>query len=263
MTLSLAQAMGLTDAELVHVRRGALLHDIGKMGVPDAILHKPGPLTDEEWIVMRKHPVYAYDLLSPIDYLRPALDIPYYHHEKWDGTGYPRGLVGEQIPFAARLFAVVDVADALLSDRPYRAGWTAERVRRHIASLSGSHFEPPVVAAFMQLGEPAALAARLFVDFLSSRLPDQGGNSRARSASMSAIMNGSGNTAEAPSPAPPVAPVFAIPRGYRVDRLTRLPAGAQADGGSSIAPRQRNRGCLLCRSPMWFTGDKERVGRGG
>ena len=116
--MRLAQAMGINEAELVQIRRGALLHDIGKMAIPDSILLKPGPLTDDEWEIMRRHPVYAYELLSPIAFLHPALDIPYCHHEKWDGTGYPRGLKGEQIPLAARIFAVVDVWDALRSDRP-------------------------------------------------------------------------------------------------------------------------------------------------
>lgn len=151
ITLRLAQAMGLENSELVHVRRGALLHDIGKMGIPDAILLKPGPLTDEEWVIMRKHPVYAYELLSPISFLKSSLDIPYCHHEKWDGTGYPRGLKGEQIPMAARIFAVVDVYDALTSNRPYRAAWSRERTLEHIGSLSGTHFDPEVVEAFLRL----------------------------------------------------------------------------------------------------------------
>jgi HD-GYP domain-containing protein (c-di-GMP phosphodiesterase class II)/nitrate/nitrite-specific signal transduction histidine kinase len=151
LTLRLARAMGVSDSELVHVRRGSLLHDIGKMGVPDSILLKPGPLTDEEWVLMRKHPVYAYDLLSPITFLRPALDIPYYHHEKWDGSGYPRALKGEQIPLHARIFAVVDVWDALRSDRPYSPAWPEERARAHIASLSGTHFDPNVVTKFLEL----------------------------------------------------------------------------------------------------------------
>jgi putative nucleotidyltransferase with HDIG domain len=151
MTIQLADAMGMDDAEIVHVRRGALLHDIGKIGVPDGILLKPGPLTDEEWVVMRSHPQLAYDMLAPISYLRPALDIPYCHHERWDGTGYPRGLKGEQIPLAARLFAVVDVWDALRSDRPYRTGWSEERTLEHIRSLAGSHFEPRAVDLFLQL----------------------------------------------------------------------------------------------------------------
>ena len=150
MTLRLARAMGLDEAELVHVRRGALLHDIGKMGIPDAILLKPGTLTDEEWQVMRRHPTYAYEMLSPIAFLRPALEIPYCHHEKWDGTGYPRGLKGEQIPLAARIFAAVDIWDALRSDRPYRKGWPEERVCEHIASLAGTHLDPAVVAAFLR-----------------------------------------------------------------------------------------------------------------
>ncbi len=151
MTVRLAHQVGMTEAELVHVRRGALLHDIGKMGIPDAILLKPGPLTDDEGVIMRQHPTYAFELLSPIAYLRPALDIPYCHHEKWDGTGYPRGLQGEQIPLAARLFAAVDVWDALRSDRPYRAAWPDEQVRQHIRSLAGTHLEPKAVEAFLAM----------------------------------------------------------------------------------------------------------------
>ncbi len=120
LTIKLARVMGIIEKDLVHVRRGALQHDIGKMGVPDSIIHKPGPLDEEEWVIIRQHPVYAYNFLSQIDYLKPALDIPYCHHEKWDGSGYPRGLKGEQIPLPARIFAVVDVWDALGSDRPYR-----------------------------------------------------------------------------------------------------------------------------------------------
>ncbi len=151
MTLRLAQAMGISKEEQVQIRRGALLHDIGKMGVPDGILLKPGKLTDEEWVIMKKHPTFAYELLSPIDYLHDALDIPYCHHEKWDGTGYPRGLQGEQIPLTARIFAIVDVWDALRSDRPYRAAWSVEKVSEHIKSLAGTHFDPRVVKAFLKL----------------------------------------------------------------------------------------------------------------
>jgi putative nucleotidyltransferase with HDIG domain len=151
MTVELARMAGMSEDEVLHVRRGALLHDIGKMGVPDNILLKPNKLTDEEWVAMRKHPTFAFDLLSPISYLRPALDIPYCHHEKWDGTGYPRGLKGEQIPLAARLFAIVDVWDALRSDRPYRQGWAKEEVVEHIKSLSGTHFEPKVVELFLNM----------------------------------------------------------------------------------------------------------------
>jgi putative two-component system response regulator len=128
-----------------------LLHNIGKIGISDAILLKPGPLTEEEWAVMRKHPIYAYELLAPIDHLRPALDIPYCHHEKWDGTGYPRGLRREEIPLAAHIFAVADVWDALRSDRPYRAGWPEAQVREHNRSLAGSHFDSQVVATFHAL----------------------------------------------------------------------------------------------------------------
>jgi PAS domain S-box-containing protein len=152
LTIKLGHQFGLSENELVHLRRGALLHDIGKMGVPDAILLKPGSLTDEEWIIMRKHPTFAYEMLSPIHYLQSALDIPYCHHEKWDGTGYPRGLSGDQIPFAARIFAVVDVWDALTSDRPYRAAWPEEKVLDHIRSLVGTHFDPQVVKVCLESG---------------------------------------------------------------------------------------------------------------
>jgi HD-GYP domain-containing protein (c-di-GMP phosphodiesterase class II) len=141
--------MGVGDAELLHLRWGALLHDMGKLGVPDSILLKAGSLTDGEWVVMRRHPQFAYDMLSPISFLRPALDIPYCHHEKWDGTGYPRQLKGEQIPRAARMFAVVDVWDALSSDRPYRQAWPRERVLEYIGSLAGTHFDPQVVEVFL------------------------------------------------------------------------------------------------------------------
>jgi PAS domain S-box-containing protein/putative nucleotidyltransferase with HDIG domain len=151
MTLSLARALGLSDEELVHVRRGALLHDIGKMGIPDAILLKPGPLTEQEWTIMRWHPTLAYQLLQPITYLWPALDIPYRHHEKWDGSGYPQGLKGAQIPLAARAFAVVDVWDALTSDRPYRPAWSWDRTFAHIRAEAGHHFDPAVVEVFLAL----------------------------------------------------------------------------------------------------------------
>ena len=155
MTLKLAGmfAMIISEEQLIHIRRGSLLHDIGKMGIPDTILLKNGPLTDEEWQVMRKHPVYAYEMLSPIEYLRPALDIPYCHHEKWDGSGYPRGLKGEEIPFSARLFTVVDVWDALLSERPYQKGWSEKEAREYILEQRGIHFDPKVVDAFIKMLE--------------------------------------------------------------------------------------------------------------
>ena len=148
LTVRLCKAAGMSAEELVHIRRGALLHDIGKMGVPDAILYKPGPLDDNEWVIMRKHPEYAYDMLAPITYLRPAIDIPYCHHEQWDGSGYPRKLKGEQIPLAARIFAIVDVWDALLSDRPYRPAWELKRVQEYILQERGKHFDPEVVDLF-------------------------------------------------------------------------------------------------------------------
>jgi len=145
LTVKLARLFGLSDAELVQVRWGALLHDIGKMGIPDKILFKKDTLTEAERVIMNKHTVFAYEMLSPVRYLRSALDIPYAHHEKWDGSGYPLGLKGEQIPLVARIFAVVDVWDALRSDRRYRASWSVEKVREHLRSLSGTHFDPHVV----------------------------------------------------------------------------------------------------------------------
>ncbi len=150
-TLELARVMGITDGDLDHVRRGALLHDIGKMGIPDAVLQKPGPLTAEEWTVMKRHPEYAYRLLSPIDYLRPALDIPYCHHERWDGTGYPRGLKGEDIPLSARIFTVVDVYDALGTDRPYRPAFSMDKINAYLTDNAGSHFDPGVLEAFNRM----------------------------------------------------------------------------------------------------------------
>jgi putative nucleotidyltransferase with HDIG domain len=151
LSVRLGQAMGLEPEALLYLRRGALLHDIGKMGTPDSILLKPGPLTDAEMLVMRRHPEVAYTMLADIDFLRPALDVPYAHHEKWDGSGYPRALQGEQIPLSARIFAVVDVWDALSSDRPYRSAWPPEKVYYHLREAAGSHFDPAVVEAFLKL----------------------------------------------------------------------------------------------------------------
>ena len=156
MTLRLARAVLISEDDLVHIRRGALLHDIGKMGVPDHILRKPGPLDDAEWEIMRRHPALAHEMLAPTDFLRPALDIPYCHHEKWDGSGYPQGLRGEAIPPAARLFALVDVWDALSSDRPYRPAWPPARVLNHLQSLAGTHFDPALVPVFLRLLEADA-----------------------------------------------------------------------------------------------------------
>lgn len=153
LTERLARAMGMEGDELVHVTRGALLHDIGKMAIPDGILLKPGQLTDDERKLIQKHPVYAYEMLSPIEFLRKAIDIPYCHHEKWDGSGYPRGLRGEDIPFSARIFPVIDVWDALTSDRPYRKGMPQNVVFQHIQADSGKHFDPRVVNAFMEMSD--------------------------------------------------------------------------------------------------------------
>ncbi len=150
-TVKLAQIIGVKEEDLIHIRRGALLHDIGKMGIPDNILLKTGDLTEEEWQIMHKHPEYAYQLLAPIAYLRKALDIPYYHHEKWDGTGYPHKLKGEQIPLAARIFAVIDVWDALSFDRPYRKALSKDEVAKYIKAHAGTHFDPKVVEGFLKL----------------------------------------------------------------------------------------------------------------
>jgi PAS domain S-box-containing protein/putative nucleotidyltransferase with HDIG domain len=151
VAVRLARVMGMKEDDLVHVRRGALLHDIGKMAISDTILLKPDPLTEEEMAIMRQHPVYAYEMLSPIAYLRQALDIPYCHHEKWDGSGYPRGLEKEHIPLAARVFAVVDVWDTLRSDRPYCEAWPEEKARTYLREQSGTHFDPSVVEAFFAI----------------------------------------------------------------------------------------------------------------
>ena len=151
MTIDLARRLGIEGDALTNLKRGTLLHDIGKMGVPDEILHKAGPLSEIEWEIMRQHPIYAYELLQPISYLRQALDIPYAHHERWDGSGYPRGLKAEAIPLPARIFAVVDVWDALLHDRSYRNAWGNEDVLEYLYDQAGKEFDPEVVEAFLQL----------------------------------------------------------------------------------------------------------------
>jgi HD-GYP domain-containing protein (c-di-GMP phosphodiesterase class II) len=143
--------MGIPDERLIHIQRGALLHDMGKMAIPDAILHKPGPLDENEWAIMRKHPEYAVDMLEPVEYLRPALTIPLCHHERWDGTGYPRGLKGEAIPLEARIFTIVDVWDALAYDRVYRPAWPRQQLIPYIQAEAGQHFDPRVVEMFMKL----------------------------------------------------------------------------------------------------------------
>ncbi|MBI5952046.1 MAG: HD domain-containing protein [Chloroflexi bacterium] len=151
LTFRLAEEMGIRGEELVNIRRGALLHDIGKMGIPDHILHKKERLTEEEMAIIRKHPQFAYDMLNEIGFLQSALEIPYCHHEKWDGTGYPRGLKGEEIPIAARIFSIVDVWDAMTSDRSYRDAIPPEEVAAHLVDQSGQHFDPAVVDAFIRI----------------------------------------------------------------------------------------------------------------
>jgi putative nucleotidyltransferase with HDIG domain len=151
LTLKLAHALNIPESEIVHIRRGALLHDIGKMGIPDSILHKPGPFTAQERMIMQQHTQYARDMLASISFLQPAIDIPYCHHEHWDGAGYPRGLKGEEIPLSARIFSIIDVWDALTSDRPYRQAWPLEKTRDYILERSGKQFDPQVVEAFFSL----------------------------------------------------------------------------------------------------------------
>jgi putative nucleotidyltransferase with HDIG domain len=151
ITMKLATRLGVGEADLIHIRRGAVLHDIGKVALPDKILFKPGPLLDEEWKIMRRHPEIAVELLSPVNYLAPALKIPHWHHEKWDGTGYPDRLRGEQIPFPARLFALADVYDALISNRPYRSAWSKKDAVKYIESQSGMHFDPKIVPEFLTM----------------------------------------------------------------------------------------------------------------
>jgi HD-GYP domain-containing protein (c-di-GMP phosphodiesterase class II) len=152
MVTRIATLMGVNEEQLTHIHRGALLHDIGKLGIADEILHKPGPLTEQEMKIMRTHPQIAYNLLHPIEYLRPALTIPHYHHEKWDGTGYPHGLKGNDIPLEARIFAIIDVYDALSHDRPYRKAWAKEKILEYIKSESGKHFDPAVVEVYLKEG---------------------------------------------------------------------------------------------------------------
>jgi PAS domain S-box-containing protein len=154
MTVSIARALGVREEEIVHMRRGALLHDLGKIGIPDSILKKEGPLTPEERLIMQRHPLLAFEMLRPIAYLRPALDIPYCHHEQWDGSGYPRGLKGEQIPLAARIFALADIWDAILAtDRTYRSPLSRSQACENIRALAGTHLDPKVVDAFLRMEE--------------------------------------------------------------------------------------------------------------
>ncbi len=149
LTVELAKEMGIKGEELVFVRYGALLHDIGKIGIPDAILLKRGPLNEEEWAIMKMHTVFGYKMLNRINYLRGAIDIPRYHHEKWDGSGYPEGLKGPEIPLPAKIFAVVNVWDALTSDRPYRKAWSKKEAMDYIRKKSGVEFDPEVVEIFI------------------------------------------------------------------------------------------------------------------
>jgi HD-GYP domain-containing protein (c-di-GMP phosphodiesterase class II) len=159
MTVELARTLGIREEEVVHIKRGALLHDIGKLGVPDSVLLKPGKLNDEELRQMQQHPRIAYELIYPIEFLRTAIDIPYCHHEKWDGTGYPRGLKGEEIPYPARIFSVVDVWDALRSERPYRPAWTVERVKEYLRAQAGIDFDPDTVEVFLRHTEKNTFGA--------------------------------------------------------------------------------------------------------
>jgi len=154
LCLNMARAGGIYGEELVHMYRGALLHDIGKIGIPDYILFKTDKLTESEMKIVRLHPIWAYEMLEPIPFLRPALPIPYSHHEKWDGSGYPQGLAGKDIPFAVRLFSVADVYDALLSDRPYRKAWEPNHAKEYLRDQSGQHFDPQCIDIFFEVSKP-------------------------------------------------------------------------------------------------------------
>ncbi|MFW5714209.1 MAG: HD domain-containing phosphohydrolase, partial [Brevefilum sp.] len=151
LSLEIAREFGFEEKDLPHIRRGVFLHDIGKMGIPDRILRKPGPLTEEEWEIMRQHPKFAYNMLKDIDYLEPALKIPHYHHERWDGSGYPEGREGEEIPLEARIFMVVDIWDALTSDRPYRDAWSEEKTIKYLKEQAGKELDPEVVEVFLEI----------------------------------------------------------------------------------------------------------------
>jgi HD-GYP domain-containing protein (c-di-GMP phosphodiesterase class II) len=151
LTVRAGRAMGMPEDALVHVHRGALLHDIGTILIPDGVLLKRGPLTDDEWEMVRRHPEYAHTLLSPITHLRLAIDIPYCHHEKWDGTGYPRQLKGDEIPLPARIFSIVDVWDALCSERPHRPAWTRDEAREYVTDHVGRDFDPESAEVFLNL----------------------------------------------------------------------------------------------------------------
>lgn len=151
MTVELAKLMGLSNQELENIRRGAILHDFGNITIPESILYKKDELTVEEWVTIHLHPYTAYEMLEHIVYLRPALEIPYRHHERWDGSGYPRGLKGEEIPLAARIFSVVDVYDSLTSDRPYRSAWSNDSAKEYIQEMSGKQFDPKAVELFLDM----------------------------------------------------------------------------------------------------------------
>jgi HD-GYP domain-containing protein (c-di-GMP phosphodiesterase class II) len=157
ITVKLATRLGIKPTDLIHIRRGAILHDIGKVAIPDQILFKPGPLVAEEWEIMRRHPDIAVELLSPVSYLEPALEIPHWHHEKWNGSGYPDGLHQENIPFSARLFALADVYDALTSNRPYRSAWSKQDAVQYIETQAGTHFDPRIVPEFLNMVNSSSL----------------------------------------------------------------------------------------------------------
>ncbi len=178
----LAKYLGMQDADLAHIRRGALLHDIGKMAIPDRIIFKEDGLNDEEWAIMRRHPLLGFEMLSEIEYLRPAIDVLLCHHEKWNGEGYPFGLAGEQIPVYARIFAVADVWDALVSERPYRGPQSLESVEAYLRSEAGQHFDPEIVAAFLRMIDEDGINYDIFpengrshvIPITSFRMPPRG-----------------------------------------------------------------------------------------
>jgi HD-GYP domain-containing protein (c-di-GMP phosphodiesterase class II) len=151
MAVNMAKLLGMQKEELINIRRGALLHDFGNLAVPESILLKKGELTLEDWLSIHMHPYIAYELLAPIEFLKPALDIPYRHHEHWDGSGYPRGLKGEEIPLAARMFSVVDVYDSMTSDRPYRPAWSKKDAMNYLQDMAGQQFDPSAVELFVMM----------------------------------------------------------------------------------------------------------------
>jgi len=276
MAERMARQVGIRDADLINVRRGALLHDIGKMGIPDAILHKKGPLTDAEWAIMKKHPVYAWELLHPIEFLRPALEIPCAHHEHWDGSGYPRGLAGKDIPLAARIFAIVDVWDALRSDRPYSKSWTEAEARNQIRDIAGSHLDPELVEIFLGMDWSR------FHDGSNNKGRDRQGPPPVNGVEV--IEEGAGGQSRTPAPPPPSERPKEVSehegRAAEAERVSETakkqpaiahagPVGSPAAAGSNDTPdparpdlhAPANQGIAPVEEPQSTDNERERVER--